>query len=281
MNHPVELLMQAYLKDIVGHKTKMSSEVIETVVNDIRDALHRQFAGEARQEFRLRPSNLGRPKCQLWFDKNKPSETSELPSNFVINMFLGDVVESIFKGILRAMKVEFEDNGKIDIDIEGQNISGEYDLILNGKVDDVKSASNWSYKNKFANYESLRSNDSFGYIPQLAVYAEGTGAKVGGWWVINKSNGDFKYVSASEMDRKEVMKSVKDTINYINNDEPFERCFEPEPETYRNKPSGNLNLPKECHFCKYKLDCWKNIQELPSKVSQAKEPPMVEYLHVA
>ena len=30
-------------------------------------------------------------------------------------MFLGDVVESIFKGILRAMKVEFEDNGKIDI----------------------------------------------------------------------------------------------------------------------------------------------------------------------
>ena len=118
MNHPVELLMQAYLKDIVSHKTKMSSEVIETVVNDIRDALHRQFAGEARQEFRLRPSNLGRPKCQLWFDKNKPSETSELPSNFVINMFLGDVVESIFKGILRAMKVEFEDNGKIDIDIE-------------------------------------------------------------------------------------------------------------------------------------------------------------------
>ena len=225
MNHPVELLMQAYLKDIVGHKTKMSSEVIETVVNDIRDALHRQFAGEARQEFRLRPSNLGRPKCQLWFDKNKPSETSELPSNFVINMFLGDVVESIFKGILRAMKVEFEDNGKIDIDIEGQNISGEYDLILNGKVDDVKSASNWSYKNKFANYESLRNNDSFGYIPQLAVYAEATGAKVGGWWVINKSNGDFKYVSASEMDRKEVMKSVKDTINYINNDEPFERCF--------------------------------------------------------
>jgi len=281
MNHPVELLMQAYLKDIVGHKTKMSSEVIETVVNDIRDALHRQFAGEARQEFRLRPSNLGRPKCQLWFDKNKPSETSELPSNFVINMFLGDVVESIFKGILRAMKVEFEDNGKIDIDIEGQNISGEYDLILNGKVDDVKSASNWSYKNKFANYESLRSNDSFGYIPQLAVYAEGTGAKVGGWWVINKSNGDFKYVSASEMDRKEVMKSVKDTINYINNDEPFERCFEPEPEMYRNKPSGNLKLPKECHFCKYKLDCWENIQELPSKVSQAKEPPMVEYLHVA
>ena len=86
MNHPVELLAQAYLKDIVNNKTKMDSDTIETVVNDIRDALHRQFAGETRQEFRLRPSNLGRPKCQLWFEKNKPSKGSDLPSNFVINM---------------------------------------------------------------------------------------------------------------------------------------------------------------------------------------------------
>ena len=279
MNHPVELLMQAYLKDIVGHKTKMSSEVIETVVNDIRDALHRQFAGEARQEFRLRPSNLGRPKCQLWFDKNKPSETSELPSNFVINMFLGDVVESIFKGILRAMKVEFEDNGKIDIDIEGQNISGEYDLILNGKVDDVKSASNWSYKNKFANYESLRSNDSFGYIPQLAVYAEGTGAKVGGWWVINKSNGDFKYISANGLKVNDEIDKMKDTIAAVESKD-LVRCFEPELEYFRGKATGNKVLNKNCTFCDYRHSCWDSLQELPSQMSKAKEPKMVQYIEL-
>ncbi len=281
MNHPVELLAQSYLKDIISNKKKMDSDIIETVVSDIRDALHRQFAGESRQEFRLRPSNLGRPKCQLWFDKNKPSESAELPSNFVINMFLGDVVEAIFKGILRAMKVEFEDNGKIDIDIEGQNITGEYDLILNGRVDDVKSASPWSYKNKFSSYGELKTKDSFGYIPQLAIYAEATGADVGGWWVINKANGEFKYVPADEMDRKEVIGEVKKTISYINNDEPFERCFEPVPETYRGKPSGNMKLSKECGFCRYKHDCWDNIQELPSKVSQAKEKPMEEYVHLA
>jgi CRISPR/Cas system-associated exonuclease Cas4 (RecB family) len=281
MNHPVELLAQSYLKDIISNKKKMDSDIIETVVNDIRDALHRQFAGESRQEFRLRPSNLGRPKCQLWFDKNKPSEPAELPSNFVINMFLGDVVEAVFKGLLRAMKVEFEDNGKIDIDIDGQNITGEYDLILNGKVDDVKSASPWSYKHKFSNYGELKTKDSFGYIPQLAIYAEATGADVGGWWVINKANGEFKYVPADEMDRKEVIGEVKKTISYINNDEPFERCFEPVPETYRGKPSGNMKLSKECGFCRYKHDCWDNIQELPSKVSQAKEKPMEEYVHLA
>ena len=278
MNHPVELLAQQYLKNIVNNKTKMDSDTIETVVNDIRDALHRQFAGETRDEFRLRPSNLGRPKCQLWFEKNKPSKGSDLPSNFVINMFLGDVVEAIFKGILRAMKVEFKDNGKIDLDVEGENITGEYDLILNGKVDDVKSASAWSYKHKFENYASLAEHDAFGYIPQLAIYSEGTGADVGGWWVINKGNGEFKYVSAEQMDKDAVMKEVRSTVAYINNDEPFERCYEPVPETYRGKESGNMVLPRECHFCKYKYDCWDNIQELPSKVSQAKEPPMVEYI---
>ena len=282
MNHPVELLAQAYLKDIVNSKVKMDSEVIETIVSDIRDALHRQFAGEARQEFRLRPSNLGRPRCQLWFDKNKPSEGSDLPSNFVINMFLGDVVESVFKGILRAMKVEFKDNGKIDMDIEGENITGEYDLILNGKVDDVKSASAWSYKNKFDSYGSLSEKDAFGYIPQLAIYAKGANVDVGGWWVVNKSNGEFKYISAEQMDVEDVMKDVKSTVSYINNDEPFERCFEPVVETYRNKETGNMLLPDECHFCKYKHDCWDTLEELPSKTYQgAKEPPMKEYVSLA
>ena len=71
------------------------------------------------------------------------------------------------------------------------------------------------------------------------------------------------------------------SYNGTNNDEPFERCYEPIPETYRGKESGNMVLPKECHFCKYKYDCWDNIQELPSKVSQAKEPPMVEYISLA
>ena len=282
MNHPVELLAQAYLKDIVNNKVKMDSDVIETVVSDIRDALHRQFAGETRQEFRLRPSNLGRPRCQLWFDKNKPSEGSDLPSNFVINMFLGDVVESIFKGILRAMKVEFKDNGKIDMDIEGENITGEYDLILNGKVDDVKSASAWSYKNKFDSYGSLSAKDAFGYIPQLAIYAKGANVDVGGWWVVNKSNGEFKYISAEHMDVEDVMNDVKSTVSYINNNEPFKRCFEPVVETYRNKETGNKLLPDECHFCKYKYDCWDTLEELPSKTYQgAKEPPMKEYVSLA
>ena len=124
-------------------------------------------------------------------------------------------------------------------------------------------------------------SDSFGYVSQLALYAKGLGVDVGGWWVVNKANGDFKYVSAESMDLNSEISKVEDTINYLVNDEPFERCYEAIPETYRGVPSGNTILPKECHFCKYKNTCWNDLKELPSKVSKAKDLKIVEYVSLA
>ena len=48
---------------------------------------------------------------------------------------------------------------------------GEYDMEMDGKIDDVKSASPWSYQNKFDSFESLQKGDGFGYIPQLVGYS--------------------------------------------------------------------------------------------------------------
>ena len=53
-------------------------------------------------------------------------------------------------------------------------------------VDDIKSASDWSYKNKFDSFESLAKGDSFGYVGQLVGYAKASGKNIGGWWVVNK-----------------------------------------------------------------------------------------------
>jgi hypothetical protein len=153
--------------------------------------------------------------------------------------------------------------------IANKEIVGEYDLTMENKVDDIKSASGWSYTNKFVDYNTLKENDSFGYVAQLAIYAKALGIDVGGWWVLNKANGDFKYVSAETMDTE------------TENDEHFKRCFTDVPETYRGVPSGNTVLPKECHFCRYKTTCWDNIKELPSKVSKAKQLPTVEYITLA
>lgn len=61
--------------------------------------------------------------------------------------------------------------------MDGESINGTYDIVIDGAVDDIKSASNWSYSNKFDSFETLAKGDGFGYIGQLAGYAKASGKK--------------------------------------------------------------------------------------------------------
>ena len=281
MNHPAELALHKYMNDAAKGKSSMSKETMDRVAADIIDALARQFGEKNPKDFKLRMSNVGRPTCQLWFEKNDPEDKTPPPPHFLMNMILGDLVEAVFKGLLRAAGAEFKDNDNVTLKLpDGQEISGEYDMEMDGKIDDVKSASPNSYRNKFESFDSLQSDDSFGYIPQLVGYSKAAGKEVGGWWVVNKANGEFKYVSASEVDSEKVLQDIQETVNYIEKDEPFERCFEAVPETYRNKASGNLVLQNVCKWCSFKDKCWPNLKTLPSRVSKAKILPEDDYVFI-
>ena len=281
MNHPAELAVYSFLQLAMDGKAKMSDEVTDMVASDVKAALNKQFNSGPRGEFRLRMSNIGKPKCQLWFEKNDPKDKTPLPPHFLMNMILGDIVEAVFKGLLRAAGQDFKDNDSVTLKLDnGREIKGEYDMEMDGKIDDVKSASPWSYQNKFASFDALSHGDSFGYVAQLVGYATAAGKDVGGWWVVNKGNGEFKYVDASEVDKDAVLQDIQDLVNYIDNDEPFERCFEPVPETYYKKPSGNLVLAPECKFCDFKHKCHKTLQTLPSRVSKSDNPPEIDYVFI-
>ena len=281
MNHPAELQVFSYLQKAMKGEATMTEEVATQVASDVKAALDKQFNAPPRDEFKLRMSNIGKPKCQLCFEKNDSKDKIPLPPHFLMNMILGDLVEAVFKGLLRAAGAEFKDNDNVTLKLpDGQEISGEYDMEMDGKIDDVKSASPNSYRNKFESFDSLQSDDSFGYIPQLVGYSKAAGKEVGGWWVVNKANGEFKYVSASEVDSEKVLQDIQETVNYIENDEPFERCFEAVPETYRNKASGNLVLQNVCKWCSFKDKCWPNLKTLPSRVSKAKILPEVDYVFI-
>ena len=282
MNHPAELKLHQFMSDAIDGKTTFSEETAKRIGEEVAEAVIRQFgSGQSRKEFRLRMSNIGRPTCQLWFEKNKPESALPKPSTFVMNMMIGDIVEAIFKGLLKEAKVDFDDTDQVTLDVgdsNGTRVSGSYDLIMGGAVDDIKSASDWSYRNKFESYASLKKSDPFGYVGQLAGYAKASDKRAGGWWVVNKANGDFKYVPAAIDMRKELTK-LKETVEKVNENK-FERCFEAVPETYRGKPSGNMVLNDNCRFCDYRVECWPNMQELPSKVSQAREPKIVAYVEL-
>jgi hypothetical protein len=280
MNHPAELALHKYMDDATKGKSTMSEDTAKQIAEDVRQAVLRQFGGTGKREFRLRMSNLGRPTCQLWFDKNKPETALPRPTTFVMNMMLGDIVEAVFKGLLTEAGVEYGDSESVSLDIGEHTVSGTYDLTLDGAVDDVKSASDWSYRNKFESFETLRNGDAFGYVAQLVGYAKATGLKPGGWWVVNKANGSFKYVPATGIDEEAEMQKINSTIDTVNTNE-FSRCFEPVEETFRGKATGNKMLCKECSFCDYRKACWPNLKELPAVKSQAKQPKMVSYIELA
>ena len=280
MNHPAELALHQYMEDAVSGKTTMSDTTIDQVASDIKDALKRQFGGHKNGGgFSLRMSNVGRPSCQLWYEKNKPEVGLPKPTTFVMNMMIGDIVEAVFKGLMREAKVKFDDSDKVFLNIGNQKVSGTYDLVLNDAVDDIKSASDWSYRNKFDSFDTVSADDAFGYVGQLAGYAKAVGKKAGGWWVVNKANGSFKYVPADNIDVDKEVAKLEENVKKVESNK-FERCYDSEEETFRGKPTGNRVLSKTCSFCRYKHACWETLQELPSLVSQAKDPKIVSYVSI-
>lgn len=279
MNHPAEIKVHQYLANVQAGDATLSDEVIEQVTKDVRDALVRQFS-KRDDKFRLRMSNIGRDYCQLWFDKNDPKAAIPFSTNFIINMMIGDIVEAVFKGLLVQAGVSFSNGEKVTWDLDaGVSIDGTPDLIMDGKVDDVKSASPWSYENKFKDYATLAEKDSFGYVAQLAGYAKAAKVEPGGWWVINKANGEFKYVAAEGINVAQVAENTKAKVAKLAENK-FERCYEAEEETYRKKPTGNTILGKECQWCSYRYKCWPGLKEMPSLVSQAENKPFVSYVTI-
>jgi hypothetical protein len=267
------------MSDASSGASDMSEETIRQVGRDVMDALRKQFGKQEKRKFSLRMSNVGRPTCQLWYDKNKPEVATAKSNTFVMNMMIGYIVEAVFKGLLTEAGVEYEDTKKVSLDLPSTSISGSYDIVIRDAVDDIKSASDWSYRHKFESYDTLASNDSFGYVAQLAGYAKASGKKAGGWWVVNKAKGTFKYVPATSIDVDAEVDKINATVKKVNENK-FERCFEPVKETFRKKETGNLVLNKNCSFCSYRFDCWPNLQELPSIMSDAKEPPIVPYVEL-
>lgn len=283
MNHPAEVALHMLLQAVAAGSGSVSDDILDQVAADVKASLKKQLSGPSRKEnFSLRMSNLGRPTCQLWFDKNKPELATPMQPFFLMQMLIGDVTEAVFKGLLRAAGVEFGESETVFLKVGDTEIRGSYDLKLNGAIDDVKSASPWSFKNKFDNYETLEEGDSFGYVAQLVAYAKAANVDVGGWWIINKSNGEFKYLKATP-DVDKVLKQIEATVSYINNNEPFKRSFEAEAETFYGKLTGNLVVPEACHFCNYRSSCWTNVRTLPKLVTKAstKEGAMTDYVYVA
>jgi hypothetical protein len=204
------------------------------------------------------------------------------------NLF-GDLVEQLAIIVMKSAGVNIESEQKrIKFKAtDNTEISGSLDVEIDGKVWDIKSASPWSFTNKFGEnggFHEVASNDTFGYTSQGYVYAEGTKKPFGGWIVINKSTGEWVVTETPIADDEYKDKALTDArknAKAIEDDKEFERCYEDEEESFRKQKTGNRVLNSTCGFCPYKFPCWgENLQLLPQQQSQAKNPKWVWYTEV-
>lgn len=261
-----------------GEPVEVKDEWIEDAAEMFKAALKKQLRPEPRV-FYLRMSNVGRPSCQLQMEA-AGEQRSRNPYNHVIKMLLGDATEAIMEVVLRAAGLNITGGkNQVEMDIEGVKVKGENDIEIDNKVFDTKSSSPWAFTNKWTDFEGLRNDDPFGYVSQLVGYSLAQGKEPGGWIVVNKATGEVKIIEVQmpESVVDETVSTMKTNVLKVSTKAPFEKCFEPETEKFRGKPTGSLRLSMTCSFCPYLNKCWPEAVYKPQTGSQAQSPKYFWY----
>lgn len=275
--------VQTFLDTACEKQVAISDKLIEEFGEACKTAIKKQFTDKRPNKFRLRASNVGRPLCQLQMEKAEATGESQ-PYNAKMRNLFGDLIEAAAVLVLKSSGVEVTNEQKsVRYNVsDGTHIDGTFDVEINDKVWDIKSASPFAFEYKFKKgFGTLAKSDTFGYVSQGYVYSEAVGKKFGGWIVINKSTGEWAITETPLDDteyKNKAIKEVEDSVKAIREDKPFKRCFTDVEETYRRKPTGNRVLGFECGFCAYKKACWGDeIQHLPQQASQGVNPKWVWY----
>lgn len=260
----------------------MSEDIIQEAGERFKDILRRTFNESRSGNFRIYMSNAGKPSCQLVMERNAAPKEVQTAA-FRMKMLMGDAAEIILRAIMKGSGVNLEaSNVKVQLPLmENVTLRGEYDFKINGRIWDAKSASRYSFDNKWASgFSHIEQYDDFGYCGQLYGYAEADQSKVGGWIVVCKETGKLAVVEAVdsvEYRTKHLNKLRENVIKVLDIERPFVREFSDVAETFYGKPTGNRTLGVTCGFCEFKYSCWPGLVRKEKAQSQAKNKQMIFY----
>lgn len=238
-------------------------EVIsKTFTEEVGVLMHKRLAPTTGSPYSpsLRMSNIGQPcKRKLWYSINM-KHTSSPPSPANLLKFLqGDLLEALLISLAKAAGHTV--TGEQDV-LMCHGVRGQRDCVIDGVTVDIKSASANAMK-KFAT-GSLRKEDPFGYIRQLAGYVSGaaddplvTDKKHGAFLAIDKANGTIV------LDMYDFSSEIEDMKDYIGDLKIMLDDTKPPARAYEDLPegkSGNYKLDMPCVFCEYKAECWPGLR---------------------
>lgn len=201
----------------------------------------------AKREPYLRMSMLGKEDAQVWYELNG-YEPEPLTADTLVKFLYGDVVEELVLALceLAGHKVERRQE-----EVELNGVLGHLDAIIDGELVDVKSASSYSFK-KFED-GTLKDNDAFGYIYQMAGYSQALGMDKGYFLVLDKGLGYLTLMEANDLP------DASERIDHIRS---FVGGVEPPPSncSIKTEKNGNKILSPPCSYCSFKKYCHPELR---------------------
>lgn len=269
----IEQKIDLFLEKVCIGQAAFSEDIIQEFGERCKKALRESFVEKQEsRRFYLRMSNIGRPLRQLMLQKQLGKHT--ISKDFKLRATMGYLYEAFMIALLKESGVNIQDHDKqVSLDVLGTTINGTYDVKIDDKVYDIKTASPYSYDYKFKDLASLMDGDGFGYLAQGFGYAAADKSPFGGWIVLNKATGAFKVLEIPEADHdtlfKKYLQEIKATVFHVTNDLPIPACTGIVDEYFRTKPTGNKVLSSDCTYCDYKQHCHEDLQCLPEVFSKA------------
>lgn len=263
------------INEVIQGNGGWDNNVTEFLSKSIADVCDKRFGPhQEEREAVISPSMIG-TQCdrEIWYKTNLRGEGEPLSPEALGTFFYGDILEQIVISLAIAAghKVEC-----IQEPIEIYGMKGTSDVVIDGMVVDVKSASNYGFE-KFKNgwlkgyTKNTRSGevkvpreeaDSFGYLSQLSSYLA---AYQDDDRVTYKDKAAFLAV---RKERFQLALDVYDlTEELAGKKEEIERARAiSEGELPQQRlpavPHGkeNYKLGTKCSYCAFKQLCWPGLR---------------------
>ena len=228
---------------------EIPDELLDELGDKIKQTIKTWGTPQNRSKFKLRMSNIGRPARQLYYSNRQTQDVKHSPDT-QIKFLYGHLLEDILIFFVKLSGHVVTDEQK-EVSVNG--IKGHMDCKIDGEVIDIKTASNYAFR-KFKN-KTLREDDPFGYISQLAGYEKAEGTNNGGFLALNKESGELALYQPEELDKPNVKNLISNLLEImLSYGKAPEKCYKPIPAGLK----GNMKLPTGCFYCQHKIECNKD-----------------------
>jgi len=245
-----------------NNRHECNKENLKELIHGLAKAVVRSLKRTQSSSSRLRFSNLGRPDRRLYYELNQKRlglTPEPLRSDTKIMFLYGDILEELLIFLVKEAGYKVADRQKRS-SLFG--VRGSQDCTINNTIVDIKSASPFSFA-KFNN-GTLADNDAFGYIGQISAYVQASEEETpfeeletpGGFFVINKSDGQLCYLEIDPLEQIDVRARIKEVQKFVKKDVPPARCYD--VSQMRN---GNEKLKSGCSYCDFRFHCYSDAND--------------------